>query len=87
MLDKIKLALRISHNDLDDDIKQNINACLADLERVGVDPHLQRPLLCNAVELYCKWAYDFQGKGEQFFSHYEKLRNMLSLSEEYKAYE
>ena len=87
MLDRIKLALRISHDGLDSDIQRNINACLLDLERTGIEADFTTPLLEKAVELYCKWSYDFQGKGEQFLAHYEKLRSALSLSGEYKQNE
>lgn len=85
MLDKIKLAMRISHNMLDDDIQQNIDACLGELARVGVDTSdaENNTLIIKACEIYCKYTYDFDGKGEDFFKHFEKLRNSLSRSEGY----
>lgn len=87
MLEKIKTALRISHDELDGDLQNNIDACLLDLERVGIEKDFKTSLLLSAVELYCKWIYDYQGKGELFLKHYEKLRNALSLSEEYRKNE
>lgn len=87
MLENIKQALRISHNDLDSELQIHINACLLDLERVGVEKDFKTPLIQSAVELYCKWIYDFSGKGELFLKHYEKLRDSLSLSEEYRKNE
>lgn len=80
MMDAIKKALRISHNMLDDDIQRNIDACLLDLERVGVDTSAQDGLLIKACELYCKAEYDFAGKGELFKKNYEALRDALSVA-------
>lgn len=89
-LSAVKLSLRINHNLLDEDIKRNIYDCLLDMERVGVSKtgetaSFEYPihgLRLKAIELYCKWVYDFNGKGEQFLAHYEKLRDALSLSRE-----
>lgn len=85
MLDKIKKSMRISHSSLDDDIQRNINACLLDLERVGVYKSKETELLTKACELYCKWQYDYQGKGEQFQANYEKLRDSMSLAGDYQC--
>ena len=83
MLDKIKLALRISHNALDTEIEQNINTALLELSRVGVNPENDNDLVCKCVELYCKFVYDFDGKGESYYNHFCKLRDSLSLSGDY----
>lgn len=90
MLEKIKLALRISHDALDADIESNISACMHDLQRVGVSPSAaikssEDPLITKAAELYCKWQYDFNGKGEQFKAAYEDLRDAMSLCSKYAA--
>lgn len=86
MLNKIKLAMRITHNLLDDDIQQNIDTCLGELTRVGVDVDdaENKPLLVRCCEFYCKFTYNFDGKGEDFNAHFEKLRDSLSRSEGYK---
>ena len=36
MLDKVKLALRITHSKLDSEINENIDAAKEELERAGV---------------------------------------------------
>lgn len=84
MLDKIKLSMRITHNMLDADIQQNIDACLLDLQRVGIDSSKDTSLLTKACELYCKWQYDYQQKGERFEKNYNSLRDAMSLCEEYR---
>ena len=88
MLEKIKLSMRIFHNVLDTDITTNIDACMLDLRRVGVgeasaDPTNDDALIVKAAELYCKWQYDFNGKGDQFKQAYESLRDAISLCDTY----
>lgn len=87
MLDIIKKSMRITHNVLDDDIQRNISACLLDLERVGVSVITESDLQTKACELYCKWQYDYQGKGEQYSKHYEQLRDAMSLCGAYREAE
>ena len=90
MLKKIKLSLRISHNAIDDDISSNIDTCMLDLIRVGVHKSIAvnnstDALICKAAELYCKWQYDFNGKGDKFEKAYISLRDALSLCEDYNT--
>ena len=88
MLEKIKLSMRIYHNALNDDIAGNIDACMLDLQRVGVHKayatkESEDALIVKAAELYCKWQYDFNSKGEKFMQAYEKLRDAISLCGSY----
>lgn len=88
MLEKIKMSMRIFHNAIDSDIESNVAACMLDLRRVGVHKDnaiatSADALICKAAELYCKWQYDYNGKGDQFRQAYENLRDALSLCEDY----
>lgn len=88
MLEKIKLSMRISHAAIDADIELNIAACMLDLLRVGVGKQFavatsEDALIVKAAELYCKWQYDFNQKGEQYMRAYENLRNAISLCGSY----
>ena len=94
MLEQLKTSLRISHNKLDDDLKANILACIEDLKKVGVayvdyksnsDDFYGSELQSKAIELYIKWQYDFNGKGEQFRKNYESLRDSMALSNLYNG--
>ena len=87
MLEEIKLSMRIFHDKLDTDIQRNVDACLLDLERVGVDSSLDSALRTRVCELFCKWQYDYAGKGEQYQKNYEALRDALSMAEGYKKTE
>ena len=88
MLNDIKVSMRITHDKLNSDIQRNIDACMLDLRRVGVgeasaDPTNDDALIVKAAELYCKWQYDFNGKGDQFKQAYESLRDAISLCDTY----
>lgn len=90
MLEKIKNALRIHHTALDNDITTSIHACMLDMRRVGIAASVaveisEDALIFKAVETYCKWQYDFNGKGEKFEKAYISLRDALSLCEDYNA--
>ncbi len=86
MLNEVKLSLRITHSKLDKDIQCNIEACILDLKRVGVvNIDRANPLIIKAVELYCKWLYDFNNKGERYEKAYINLANALSLCGDYNA--
>ena len=86
MLELIKTALRITHNQLDDVLANDIAAALADMKRLGTNEYTTAttdPLVIKCVELYVKWQEDFGGEGERFQAAYEKMRDGLSLSEGY----
>ena len=86
MLNKVKTSLRISHNVLDDDLTDTIEACLQDLDVCGVqDPYVGDPLILNAVKLFCKAAYtDDTGKAAAYQARYDALKSCLMMAERYK---
>ena len=85
LLEKVKLALRIKHTALDDDIADNIQACLLDLQVHGVvHKGAEDQLIQNAVKLYCKAEYtDDPAKAEKFGQRYKELRDCLRAAEGY----
>lgn len=76
----IKRALRITTDQLNDEIEDNIEYARADLQRVGIDTDIDNPLIQKAIELYCKWQFDFCEKGDKFQAAYEGLRDSMMLS-------
>ena len=85
LLEKVKVALRIKHSALDDDILDNIQACLTDLQMHGI-AHADKtdPLIQNAVKLYCKAEYtDDLTKAEKYVQRYRDLRDCLKVAEGY----
>ena len=90
LVNDIKTALRISHDKLNEDIRQHISACLDDMRRLGMvvpdnDTDVEsNSLLLSAVKLYCMAQYDLLSKGDQYKKGYESLRDVLSMSSGYK---
>lgn len=85
LLNKTKTALRVSTSDFDENIKDEILACLLDLRRVGVFSIAQtHPLIMSAVKLWCKAYFLQDNESEKFKLAYESIRDSMALSEEYK---
>ena len=84
-LEKIKQALRTSHSKLDGDIQADIDACLADLQLVGVKYKGEEdPLIFNAIKLWCRSLYtDDHAKGAEYLRRYEALKACLMMAEGY----
>lgn len=85
MLNKIKTALRISHNQLDEDIQADIDACRQDLKVCGIVYATDNdPLIVNAVKLWCRSSYtDDPAKSAEFLKRYEALKACLQMAEGY----
>lgn len=85
LLEKVRKDLRRTSKSLDDELQDDINAAYADMERVGVNiDDREKPLLVKAVKLYCRWQNNFAGLGDRYQVSYEKLRDSMSVSGEYK---
>lgn len=84
-LAKIKLALRTSHNKLDEDIQADIDACLADLTVCGIiEPKETDPLIFNAIKLWCRSLYtDDTTRAAEWLRRYEALKACLMMAEGY----
>lgn len=84
-LTKIKLALRIKHDALDDDIQAEIDACLADLYVCGVTYSTEEdPLIFNAIKLWCRSVFtDDPAKGAEYLRRYDALKSCLMMAEGY----
>lgn len=87
LLNKVKTNLRISHNVLDDDLSDTIEACLADLAVCGVVvPQPNDPLILNAVKLFCKASYtDDTDKAAAYQARYDALKSCLMMADGYVA--
>lgn len=77
MLDKVKLALRLSGTALDGEVSDLINAAIADLRLVGINipaeagsssKTLGDPLLDRAVVLYAKAEFGFNDDAERYIA-------------------
>ena len=86
-LEKIKLAIRRSHDKLDTDLQADIDACLADLKSVGITGSKaveSDPLIFNAIKLWCRSLNtDDTDKATEWLRRYESLKASLMLAEGY----
>lgn len=84
-VEKVKTALRIRHDVLDNDIADMIDACLADLEICGiVQPDEGDPIILSAIKLYCRTNFeDDTGRAEDFQKRYDSLKACLMMAEGY----
>ncbi|MBQ9491119.1 MAG: hypothetical protein IJU80_14455 [Lachnospiraceae bacterium] len=81
---EIRKKLRISTDSLDEDIRDNIDAARLDMSRVGISEAVDDKLTDKAVELYCKWQFNYMDKADQFERNYRELRNAMSITEKYR---
>lgn len=85
LLEKVKLSLRRSHNKLDDDLQDEIDACLADLRLCGVVYAAESdPLIINAIKLWCRSLNtDDTAKAAEYKSRYDALKSCMMIAEGY----
>ncbi|HDR7391264.1 head-tail connector protein [Bacillus sp. FSL R9-9410] len=89
MLDIVKLALRITHSHLDDEITDLIEAARHDLMLSGVSSLKTNddadPLIKRAIITYTKANFipDLK-EAVRFQSSYDMLKNHLTLAGDYK---
>lgn len=84
-LTKIKQGIRRTHDKLDDDLRSDIDACLADLRLVGVVyADESDPLVFNAVKLWCRaMNTDDTAKSAAYMERYNALKSCLMMAEGY----
>jgi len=80
---QLKKDLRISSN-FDDEITQGIGTALSEMSRAGVTAlDMAEPLVFKCVELYLKFAFNFQADGENYYNHFQRLCDKLALTASY----
>lgn len=80
LLDAVKKDLGISHSKKDKDIDEAIKAACMDLTIAGVKAKKSDPLVRQAIKLYCRAWYNYQGLSERWQEAYEALRQSMALS-------
>jgi hypothetical protein len=85
VLEKVKLALRIKSNALDDDINDDIQAAKKSLKVAGVVFTDEKdPLIIKAIKFYCKAQLETDSnKAEKYMNCFENLKEVMTLSSEY----
>ena len=85
MLAKVREALRITHNKLDSELQDVIDACKMDLSIAGIKKiDDDDPLIQQAVKTYAKAEYEQDvNKANRLTQAYVSLKISMSLCEDY----
>lgn len=87
ILEKVKLALRITTDDFDTELTDMINACLADLGIAGVTvTDTSNTLLIRAICTYCKYHFgDINGVEmlEKIKASYDEQKAQMQMATGY----
>lgn len=84
MLEKIKLALRITTDTFDEELSDLIDAASLDLGIAGVIvPGETDPLIIRAVITYCRTNFGQPQNYEQLKESYDEQKAQLSMADGY----
>jgi hypothetical protein len=82
----VKKSLHITNTANDDDINGVIEACKIDLKVAGVTVITDTDALTvQAIKLYCRAYFNYQGEGERWQKAYNSLRDSMALCGDYNA--
>lgn len=84
MLDKVKLALRISTDAFDPELLDLIESARDDLYLVGIDPAETRPLIERAIVTYCRVHFGSPDDYERLKRSYDEQKAQLMSCPEYR---
>lgn len=94
LLESVKLALRVSHNKLNPEIQDLMDAARLDLIQAGVSfekvKDEQDALIRRAITVYCKANFGLDDKDtisskELYQKSYESIKQHLSMSGDYNV--
>lgn len=85
MLNKVKLALRISTNAFDSEITDLIASAKADLGLVGIDVDEDEPLIARAIITYCRVNFGEPDDYERLKRSYDEQKAQLKSSLLYRG--
>ena len=81
MLEKVKMSLRITHDEADEELIALIEACKLDLKTAGINKIDETdPLVAQAIIRYCKANWGFNADGYRFQRTYDALKNSLRMA-------
>lgn len=85
LINVAKTALRLTTNALDDELADEVDACLSRLHLAGAEGADEDPLVKDAVRAYVRWQHDFCGRGEEWKTCFADIRDAMGLSNDYRA--
>lgn len=84
LIDVAKTALRLTTTALDAELADEVAACLSRLRLAGAEGQDSDPLVKDAVRAYVRWQHDFCGRGDEWRTCFEEIRDAMGLSDDYK---
>lgn len=88
MLDKVKLALKISTNDFDSELTDLINAAYLDLGIGGVSKINETDaLIIRAVCTYCRFSWGSPSDYDRLKAAYDEQKAQLGMCSDYTTFE
>lgn len=88
MLDKVKLALRITTKAFDDELNDLIAAAKLDLGIAGVElPQTLDELVTTAIITYCKVHFGEPDNYDRLKTSYDEQKAQLSMANGYTVWE
>lgn len=84
MIEKVKLALRVTTTAFDSEIEDLISAALADLGIAGVENAVETdPLIVRAVITYCKANFGESDEYDRLKAAYDEQKAQLQMATGY----
>ena len=86
MLEKVKIALKITTNDFDSELTDMINAAVLDLGLAGILNTLQTDALVNrAICTYCRLNWGSPADYDKLKASYDEQKAQMSMSSLYNT--
>ena len=87
MLEKVRLALRITTTAFDSELSDLINAAYADLGIAGVvNTESTDPIIIRAVTTYCRMNFGEVSDYDRLKASYDEQKAQLSMASDYTDY-
>lgn len=84
MLDKVKMALRITTNAFDTELNELIQAAILDLDIAGIDSdHGVDAIITRAIITYCKCNFGQPDDYDRLKASYDEQKAQLSMATGY----
>lgn len=86
MLEKVKIALKITTNDFDSELSDMINAAVLDLGLAGIINTLQTDaLVIRAICTYCRLNWGSPADYDKLKASYDEQKAQMSMSSLYNT--
>lgn len=83
LIDRVKLALRLTVNAFDAELNDLISAALADLGIAGVEVNENDPLISRAVITYCRVHFGSPSDYDRVKASYDEQKAQLQMATGY----